>query len=596
MSDKEEILRFLTKTWGTEDRNVYLAVKAGPDVFKNTPPEHWPQRSDTLVQFILAGNSKMDVYFSPACYKDDPTGRTKDQVLGAYVLWVDIDGYKDGQGSTEAALERLRTDRLAPLPTMRLRSSDEGAEHWYWVLDGFYPMEVIEELNRKLAYYLEADKACWSPEHVMRPPYTHNHKYDHKPLVSIIEENDNAHNPTEFAGLPQVREQIKDLIRFGDLPDIDTVLAKYPWDNLHLEIFKNEQEHFRTDNDKDPYQGRGSAMVRLAYFGAEIGMSDEALYTVINDVDSRWKKFVGRADRERRLVEIINKVREKYPSRIFTVVQSTDPIQQIYGFMDFLATDIHFNWIIEGLIAENTINFLTATPGVGKTRLAMQLAASLACGEPFLNWKVNGAKKVVMFSLEMGHAILKSFAEKLAKENRYDTEKLQNNFILIPTGEPLPMASIEGQTFFKYVLEEVKPDIVIIDAMGSLSYEDISEKTAKDIMNRLKAMLNEYGVTFYIIHHNRKPNQLAGDKPPTLADFYGNTYGATDAASVIGLWKPAGKSHVELHSLKSRTGISGKAVILKDDPNKFTFSVMERISEEDEPTSIDPDTGKAFGF
>jgi hypothetical protein len=590
MSGKDELLKFLDRVWGQEGRNVYLATKAGPDLFKTAPVQKWPERKDTIVQFILAGNAKLDIYFSPAFYTDNPTGKTKDQAIGSRVLWIDIDGYKDGQGKPSLALQRLTESKVAPMPTMRLQSSDEGAEHWYWVLDKEYPAETIENLNRRLAYFLEADTSCWNIDRVLRPPFTHNHKYSHKPVVDIIAENDNAHSPQEFEKLPAVRDQIKELIHFGEIPDIADVMMKYPWDDKHREIFTSELP-----------DDRSSAIVRLAYFGAEVGMSDEALYAVINDVDNRWKKFVGRADRERRIIEIINKVREKYPSSIFTVtVQSTEPVQQIYGFRDFLNTTVQFNWIVDELIAEKTINFLTATPGVGKTRLSMQLAASLACGDDFLGWKIPKEKKVIFFSLEMGHPMLKRFSQGLAAENRYDLDKLQENLLLIPAGEPLPMASVEGQQFFKYVLDEVKPDVVIIDAMGSLSFEDIGEKTAKDIMNRLKAMLNEYGVTFYIIHHNRKPSQLTGDKPPTLADFYGNTYGATDAASVLGLWRPAGKNHVELHSLKSRTGSSGKPVLLKDNKERFTFSVIERLEDDDYSDSgysgDKQDEDSIFGF
>jgi hypothetical protein len=300
-------------------------------------------------------------------------------------------------------------------------------------------------------------------------------------------------------------------------------------------------------------------------------------------------------------VEFIYKVREKYPSPVFVREEQTqEPIQKLFRFGDFLKTEVKFEWIVQDLIGKQTINFLTAVPGVGKSRLAIQLGASLATGQDFLSWKTLGRNKVVFFSLEMGHPMLKHFASNLAKENSYNEDELQENFWLVPVGEPMPFANQETLTFFKYVMDEVKPDVVIIDAMSSLSYSELKEDTAKNINNQLKAMLNEYKCTFYIIHHNRKPNVLDGNKPPTLADFYGSTYGATDAASVLSLWRPPSSDHYELHTLKSRTGGSDKPVKLASRPDKFTFSLaldddMDMEALYNEPDS-NPNPPLGFGF
>lgn len=599
MSEKDELLKFLTHIWGTEEANIFLATKAGPNLFQPTPIQKWPERSETIAQFIIMGDAKMDMYYGMAHYKEGSTEKSKENAIGAKVLWVEMEGDNDGQADPKDALELIRKDGLIPSPTYRLQSSTENAQHWYWLLDKVYDKDIIQDLNRRLAYYLNADRACWNIDRVLRPPFTHNHKDKRRnddgshPPVDILEFTGSVFTADKFNTLPEVKEQIKEIIHFGDIPDIETVLAKYPWDDRHLEIFQSTKESFWNPTAND-YEGRGNAMMRLAYFCCEMGMSDEALFAVINDLDKRWGKFEGRHDKDRRILEFFTRARNKYPSSVFVKeVQSTAPIQQIYGFKELLNAKFQFNWLVQDLIPENTINFLTATPGVGKSRLAIQLAASLATGEDFLSWSVVGKKKVVFFSLEMGLPMLQLFESKLAKENRYDLDVLEENLKVIPAGEPLPMASPDGAQFFKFVLEEVKPDVVIIDAMGSLSYDEINEKTAKDIMNRLKAMLNEYGVTFYIIHHNRKPSQLAGDKAPTLADFYGNTYGATDAASVLGLWRPPGKRHVELHSLKSRTGASHKPLFLKDDADKFTFSVMESIEDD---TNDDQDGNPLLGL
>lgn len=605
-----ELLTFLSHIWGSKESAKFLASKLKPQtgqedevLFKIGRSIAWPANKEIIEQAIMAGNaSGVDMYFAPAGFMEGATTKDKSTAAFSRVLWIDIDGYKEGQDAPSAALQRLIEDAVVPVPTYRNQTSQNG-QHWYWILDDYYPPELIEDYNRRLAYYLGADKACWNIDRVLRPPFTHNHKpqYD-KPAVDIIAYNEQVYSPDEFSKLPTVREQLKDVINFGDIPSVEEVLAKYPWDSKHLEVFKINKEQFWNDKTKD-YQNRGNAMMRIAYFGAEVGMSDEAIYAILNDMDNRWEKFKDRKDRERRLVEFLNKVREKYPSSVFKVQmkQTQEEVQRIYGFKSFLESNIEYRWLIKDLIAETTINFLTSTPGVGKSRLALQLGLSFATGTNFLSYEnVGGKKKVAWLSLEMGRPILKHFIKQLAQDNpNVDLDELEKNYILVPQGEPLELASPDGFQFFKYILDTEKPDVMVIDAMGSLSIDDITAKEAKLINNRLKAALNEYGTTFYIIHHNRKPSQLAGDKPPTLADFYGNTYGSTDAASVQGLWRPPGKDHYELHTLKARTEREGKPVML-DGSSRFSFSVRERLEDNDGNSSYisreNPAPPEQFGF
>lgn len=602
LSDKAGILQFLENIWGLEESVRFLASKPEPNTFSVSPPIQWPDKRDLIVEFFIAKDVTLDVYYSMAQYKADATSKEKINAIGARVLWIELEGDNEGQARPNDALAKLVAEGIVPRPTYRIQSSSENAQHWYWILDGVYAPDIIETLNRRLAYYLDADRACWNIDRVLRPPFTHNHKRKREnpdgsaPAVDIIEYTGEIHKPQQFAELPGVRAQIKDIIEFGDIPDIDTVFRKYPWDNQHSDLFSAEKSQF-WDAKTNDYTGRGNAMSRLAYFGAEVGMTDEAIYCILDEVDKRWGKFLGRHDRNRRLAEFIYKVREKYPAPLFVVEhQTTEPIQRIYRFGDFLKTELDFEWLIQDLIAKQTINFLTAVPGVGKSRLALQLAGSFATGTDFLTWKTLGRRRVVFFSLEMGHPMMKHFCLNLHREACFDEELLQENLWIFPSGEPLPFSSQESLAFFKYVMEEIKPEVVIIDAMGSLSFDELKADTAKNINNQLKAMLNEYECSFIIIHHNRKPTAIDGDKPPTLADFYGSTYGATDAASVLGLWRPKGSGVVELHTLKSRTGTDVKPLRLASPKDKFTFQIALDEEVIDEPDITDTPAAIRFGF
>jgi hypothetical protein len=601
-----ELLTFLDHVWGPRKSAKFLATKQKPitgaedeKLWKVGKAIEWPTHKEIIEQAIIAGNaSGVDMYYTPAGFKLGATSKHKANVEVSRCLWIDIDGYKESQTTAEEALDRIMKEGLVPPPTYRLSSSPHG-QHWYWILDDYYTPDIIEDLNRRLAYYLEADRACWNIDHVFRPPFTHNHKYPEKPAVDIRAFNAQVYTPDQFKDLPTIREQIKEIINFGTIPPVEEVLARYPWNTQHLEVFKNDKKFFWNAEAND-YQKRGDAMVRVAYFGAEVGMSDEAIFALLIDMDNRWEKFKDRPDRTRRLVEMLDRVRTKYPSSVFKTEfkQTQEEVRRIYGFKSLLESSVEFKWLIQDLITETSINFITAVPGVGKSRLALQLGMSFVLGSDFLSWKnIGGQKKVAFLSLEMGHPMLKHFIQQLHKLHPdADLDYLEENFILVPQGEPLELSSPDGYNFFKHILETEKPDVMIIDAMGSLSRDDLTAKEGKEINSRLKAAMNEYGTTFMLIHHNRKPNALTADKPPTLADFYGNTYGATDAASILGLWKPPNSSNHELHTLKSRAEKEGRPLLL-DGKSRFTFSVKERMDDEnDTGISGDGPTPPTFGF
>lgn len=580
--------------WGKEESKVYLSLKPEPDVFINSSPLGWPSEAEKIVGNIFAYDAQgKDVYFSPATYVDKPTGKNKESAKQSRILVVDLDGYKDGQSAPEAALLALEAAGL-PQPTYRIQSSQKAAEHWYWILDNYYLPKEVENVNRQLAYFLNADKACWNIDHVFRPPFTHNHKPLRKnsdgsaPGVTIAYFNREAFSLERFSSLPPIKEQIKDIIRFGNIPPIEDVMAKYHWDNTHLEIFKNDKP-----------LDRSNSMVRLSYFCAEVGMSDEAMYAVINDVDIRWQKFVGRHDREKQIADIINKARVKYPSDLFEVETTTTEVMRpvVFGINDFLKAEFKFDWIFENLIPKSSINALASRPGVGKSRITLQLARSLATGTDFLGYKncMGGPIKTMFISLEMGGPVLMYFIESLVGESDMNLEEVNEMFRLVPQGEAMSLTTPDGIQFFDYLIEEEKPEFVIIDAMSSLAFEDLNEKVSKAIMTKLKQTLNKHNVTFLLLHHNKKANEMGKDKPPTLDDFYGNTFGTTDLATVMALWKPPGQKYTEFHAMKTRIGASPKPLILNG-VDQFTFKIESEQEEEIHVADGKESPSLEFGF
>lgn len=575
-SNRELLGEFLDEVWGTGEapRKIFLAYKPQPTHFDIPPGQNWPKQRDEVLSFIPGIAAKgQNVYYSPAMYAPNSNDKTKENVVASRVLWCDFDG------NAKDALVRLKATPDLPRPTWRLQSGLPGHEHWYWLLDAPESVQRFEQINRKLAYYLEGDTGCWNADRVMRPPYTTNYmdakKYEgkgYKPMpVDFIEKNDTRFNITRFDFLPEVKDSIiENLSQLGDIPPMADVLAKYKWRTPELEIFKNPST-----------EDRSNTLVRLAYMGAEVGMPDEAIYAVINDLDLRIGKFVGRADRERRLAQIIAKVRVKHPySSDIEVTQTKESIKMVYTANELLHSDFKLEWLVKKLIPKKGLCLITAEPGVGKSRISMQLALSMATGTPFLKYPLERSMSVVYLSLEMPGDMLKHFLEsQLDGEDL--TKDASDNYKLIPLGRPLDLLSSEGFDFLEMLVEEHRPEVMFIDALGSLTFDELGEVQSKDITNRLTELTAKYDTTFFVIHHNRKPD-LSGKKRPNLGDVYGSQYIAAHSDLVLSLFMPENQAHVELVTLKSRAVAAGEFITLN---GKQGFHFIERKDVDDSDDS-----------
>lgn len=598
MSVAESLKEFLLDIWGEEENYVYMAIKPTPDTFRvSKSPVSVPANIDRVVEFILAKSTESDTYFTPGTFKPDTTEKKKVNGLRAKALWVDIDGYHEGQGTVEEALKTLNELGL-PEPSYRIQSSKPGAEHWYWLLQDYIPAALVNTVNQRIAYALNGDKACWDISHVLRPPFTRNYKEEYdKPEVKIIHADRKRLDVSVFKVVPHVKESLDFIDRPEKLLSRDECEKQYKWKASAYRLADLEKNDFKLFGGKAQ---RGGAMVKLGYELAEVGASDEVIFSMLYYVDDKWEKFKFRPDRDRYIKDIVLRVRMKYPAMTYSdpgmlfggaeatedkELQPFDNVKIIYGFKEFLESEFEYNWLIQDLVPLNSINFVSARPGIGKSRYTLQMACSLGMGIDFLGYPVvDGQKKVVYFSLEMGPPVLKYFIEGVAESmaEEIDLDVLDKNFKLLPMGSPLDLEKQESVQFFKYVMEKEKPDVVLIDALGSLTSEALEEKSSKVISGLLKEWLITYNCTFFMVHHNRKELQNNPNKPPTLGDFYGNTMASTDAATVISLWRGPSddKNDVQMHIVKGRTVKGDDKKVWLLDGSKMTFTIKGELDED----------------
>lgn len=503
----------------------------------------WPRERDKLERH-LDEYDKRDVYLSPVLFKERRI--SPETFKGTNFLWTEFDGI-------------IPNDTIQP--TMRVMSSQEGHEHWYWKLDQFTTDKVIvEDLTRRIAYHYGADLSVWDYQNVLRPVDTWNHKRN-KP-VTLVTRNENVYSINDFLHVPIPPAGTKISISVGELPKKEQVLAKYQWQPNTLDLlFKDEVATGK----------RSDSLTRLAYDCVEAGCSNEEAYVLLEDRDSIWGKYVGRSDRHKRLESFISYVRGK---KITTAELHQEPTTEIFRFHDFMKSNIKMKWAIEGLMPTAGSMVILGKPSVGKSTFALRMAMSLALGEEyFLQWKIVNRQKTLFVSLEMQYAELKQFFVDMNIPEEKQAE-LQEWFHIWPIGFAYPFDVPDQQPELLKFIDQHGIELVIIDSLGLSMYG--STKNDDDV-KRLNSFMNEdvrskRGCGYVFIHHDRKQGIETADRIADLDDVFGSRYITANAQTVMLLSQKKGSPKLHILQLKTRMAIGMRDFDVERTPDRgFKF-------------------------
>jgi hypothetical protein len=506
---------------------VYVALKDRQTNAWSQDFFEWPTQRNAIIEHCLVNRDKVEVYYAPALYTTDSA--TKADVKGSRVFWVEFDG------ETPQNLNGL------PNPSLRVMSSQEGHEHWYWRVDELVGWEEIEHVNRAMTYMFGADASGWDSSQVLRPINTFNHKRQRE--VTVVEWHHDLTLPVGlFKGLPEPPPLV-DLESFGEIPDVQDVVFKYNWTKQARDLFAQGQ----------PMGQRSSGLMQLGYFCAEMNMTNEEMVALLLNADERWGKFKDRRDRMQRLGEIVTIARQKHPFKN-EGSQSETPKLQPMGLLTLLRTEIKLEWVWDGMLQKAGYMLLTGHSGVGKTQTALGASMHFALGKKYLDREVNSdGLKIGFLSLEMGLADIKEFLMTMVgryteEEQRWMEETLQ----FFPLGEPLYINREAEKKMIEEIVGDLKLDGVVIDSLGSTTEGELTnESDVKNVMDWNDRFRQRFGAFTWYIHHHRKA-QSENKKPNKLADVFGSQYLTARATTVAALWETQIENQLEFIPLKLR--------------------------------------------
>jgi hypothetical protein len=151
-------------------------------------------------------------------------------------------------------------------------------------------------------------------------------------------------------------------------------------------------------------------------------------------------------------------------------------------------------WIIEGLLAAGSVTLLSGDSGIGKSTLALQLAGSVACGNPFLERSVK-QRPVLYIDRENPLFVVK---ERLHRLHIPETRDLM---IWGLWNDPQPEGP-DAESVVKFCLEE-KP-LVIFDAL--IAFHEGDEQSAQDTRKHMAKYrrLAATGTAVIVLHNTGK--------------------------------------------------------------------------------------------
>jgi hypothetical protein len=624
----EGLGEFFDYRWGTDDGQVYLAtLNKGGEFTQYMLP--WPRTRKQIIQHVITQKAEgKDVYYCPALFvpvektvefnAKGKTAATRDNVMSSRSLWIDIDGYKPNQSKPPENWSEFCKQKGIPEPTDIVQPSVADSQHVYWQLDKATPIGEVETINRSLAALTGADLSGWDGNQLLRIPYTDNHGYKDpltrkewfkgKPVEATYYRNYGADEvtPAQFSALAKAEQEIVERLQvtLKDIPTIESVMMDATWSKELQRQFSMTEDQAR---DSSPDK-RSGALQKLAYCSAESSMTDEQMYSILEYTDRRWNVYVKRSPkiRHKLISDMIAKARAKIgylgdDDLTFAGMLGGDEITEapriFYPWDEFLASDVEIDWLIEGLLSSTGYGVLTGQPGIGKTQVGIQIAISLALGHSnIFGWHVNGgARKGIMFSLEMDHAPLKYFAEIIQKNYVGQERAIGKNLGIVPLGVAIDILSPEGLLFFENLLKEHKPDFIFIDSLKKIMGKSLNDDEAIRKMNDVLAQLRKkYKCAIYVIHHDRKKqNGDSARDAGELSDMYGSQYIAAEADFALNFRTAGNPDDIYLSPWKIR--LSRQTRQLKLRRSDLQFRVVEDEDDDDliivgqGPKSSDPD-------
>lgn len=207
---------------------------------------------------------------------------------------------------------------------------------------------------------------------------------------------------------------------------------------------------------------------------------------------------------EKELWTICRSIARYEPASSRTVSESNETAGS--SIEEFLKTLETVEWIVPGMISKKSIGFVAGLPETMKTWMLIDLAIECAKEKDGLwlgRFPVNHAKVLFIDQERFKGETQRRFKSILLEKGLNVTAIKDALNVRCGTSTRLDLQ--RSYELFHKEIAEFKPDLIIIDSFATFhTREENNRKDIQEVLERVKALRNEFGCTFIFIDHEGK--------------------------------------------------------------------------------------------
>ncbi len=502
-----------------------------------------------------------------AGYKILGAKRCQGNALLLKSLFLDVDAKEGGYGNHQevsAALGQFIQKIDLPRPSTMVNSG--GGLHVYWTFDrALTPGEWLPLaqalVNAARDFGLKFDAGCTiDSARVLRVPDTFNHKLDTpRPVrladtgpdysVERLEQALAAYKVTVPSRLKPTSTIVLDPAVFPPRPPITepSELSAGLEANLEEILSAVDAIHAAALADEGTWMRVARALAHHAWIYTS---QAEDLYAILDEASQRAPGYDADENRIRWLRYIEEARRHENPITIGTLFHLAEShgwpdsppatfTSQVtaHGTFGFVGTGSmrdglnvsfsnipHRRWLYGVDLVRGEITLLASPGGVGKSSLALGMAVCIATNRELLDERVWGQELKALYinaedsALEMRrrfwafclkHNVAEQDLSRLSLLGADDWRVHRISFLRTEKGASVLDSA--GIAFFELLLEELRPDLVILDPLIALSGGgNLNDNAAMSLVQReLKRLASRFDCAVLVLHHTRKGGDLS---------------------------------------------------------------------------------------
>ena len=524
---------------------------------KNKPPrvEFISHNGNTIKQIkrvIKKYNSDYNIYLGVLPRKKQKVATDSD-ISRINACFVDIDK-KDfsGEKAFDNHIKELENGLLPSLklkPTVKLCTGN--GIHYYFILK---QKEIIgpdlwREIQKALIEFCKGDKSIKNLSRIMRIPGSQNLKDPNNPKpCKLLWLNPKTYTMKDFETLlekylllqqSQQRQKGKENTQHRELTPAPLPAPRDERDVLPelLNILGESGSGLFNDYESFINFCYGCKAVGLPYSQIDHILrqsecynykENEKLYKDLNPDGRRSFSticyFAKKANSEKFLevtgnkykVEDIPLPEEAPPENFSKQVKEPEPTSKIETIFDKIKTfsvkevieiksNLEDDPVIDTLLYREGISIVFGDPGAGKTWLILDLCLKLADGEVVWGNFETTPQKILLLEGDFSLPVLKYRFLRMQECKNLDNFQTLTARQLEELQIDYSLNQRSGQEMFEALLNKMKPDLVIIDSLGSFIGCDESKFTeVKSVIDFLKTQAQKHHNHIMIVHHARK--------------------------------------------------------------------------------------------